>query len=183
MSTTLLDLAQPCTQERFGQLVGIGQPAVSALLDDDTLQRGDTVAAWLLDYCKNLREQAAGRGMDGELAFQRARLARVTSEEREDKLAVLRKNYGPASAVKDAIAATSKIAREKLEALPLALHKRHPELTPEALKLIRDEISFACDMAAHAALQAIKDLDAEIDDAQDSNEQEDEITSQSLNGD
>lgn len=157
MSNTLLDLAQPCTQERFGQLVGIGQPAVSALLDDDTLQRGDTVAAWLLDYCKNLREQAAGRGMDGELAFQRAELARVSRERNEIKLAVERREYAAVALLEQVLATVGRSIAGALEPLHVTLHKRHPDLSPEVLKLVQTEVARACDLAVSASLAVLED--------------------------
>lgn len=163
MSHTLLDLAQPCTQERFGQLVGIGQPAVSALLDDDTLQRGDTVAAWLLDYCKNLREQAAGRGMDGELAFQRAELARVSRERNEIKLAVERREFAAVALLEQVLATVGRSIAGALEPLHVTLHKRHPELSAEVLKLVQTEVARACDLAVSMSLAVLEDA-AEGDD-------------------
>lgn len=163
MSHTLLDLAQPCTQERFGQLVGIGQPAVSALLDDDTLQRGDTVAAWLLDYCKNLREQAAGRGMDGELAFQRAELARVSRERNEIKLAVERREFAAVALLEQVLATVGRSIAGALEPLHVTLHKRHPELSAEVLKLVQTEVARACDLAVSMSLAVLEDT-AEGDD-------------------
>ena len=162
MSHMLLDLAQPCTQERFGQLVGIGQPAVSALLDDDTLQRGDTVAAWLLDYCKNLREQAAGRGMDGELAFQRAELARVSRERNEIKLAVERREFAAVALLEQVLATVGRSIAGALEPLHVTLHKRHPELSAEVLKLVQTEVARACDLAVSMSLEVLED-DAEGD--------------------
>ena len=164
MSHTLLDLAQACTQERFGQLVGIGQPAVSALLDDDTLQRGDTVAAWLLDYCKNLREQAAGRGMDGELAFQRAELARVSRERNEIKLAVERREFAAVALLEQVLATVGRSIAGALEPLHVTLHKRHPELSAEVLKLVQTEVARACDLAVSMSLAVLEDA-AEGDDA------------------
>jgi hypothetical protein len=68
-------LQQPMTQEQFGDLVGISQQAVSELLGRAILQGGQPAATWLRAYTKHLREQAAGRGADGELARERARLA------------------------------------------------------------------------------------------------------------
>ncbi|KQU64576.1 hypothetical protein ASC98_27655 [Rhizobacter sp. Root1238] len=68
------------TQEQFGDLVGISQQAVSELLGRAILQAGQPAATWLRAYTKHLREQAAGRGADGELARERARLAREQAD-------------------------------------------------------------------------------------------------------
>lgn len=162
MSHTLLDLAQPCTQERFGQLVGVTRQAIGALLDDDTLQRGETVAAWLLDYCKNLREQAAGRGMDGELAFQRAELARVSRERNEIKLAVERREFAAVALLEQVLSTVGRSIAGALEPLHVTLHKRHPELSAEVLKLVQTEVSRACDLAVSMSLEVLED-DAEGD--------------------
>ncbi|WP_157598306.1 MULTISPECIES: hypothetical protein [unclassified Rhizobacter] len=73
-------LQHPMTQEQFGDLVGISQQAVSELLGRAILQAGQPAATWLRAYTKHLREQAAGRGADGELARERARLAREQAD-------------------------------------------------------------------------------------------------------
>lgn len=159
MSHTLLDLAQPCTQERFGQLVGVTRQAIGALLDDDTLQRGDTVAAWLLDYCKNLREQAAGRGMDGELAFQRAEESRIRRERNQIKLAVEREEYAEVALLKLVLATVGRRISGALEPLHVTLHKRHPDLSPEILKLVQTEVVRACDLAVSASLAVLPVLE------------------------
>jgi hypothetical protein len=79
---TTIDLSIRVTQEDFGALVGISQPAVSGLLANGVIQKEGTAAQWLLAYCSRLREQAAGRlGADGgalDLVQERAALALAT---------------------------------------------------------------------------------------------------------
>ena len=51
----MTDLNSTCTQAQFGDLVGIGQPAVSDLLARGVIQPGNTAGQWLLDYTSHLR--------------------------------------------------------------------------------------------------------------------------------
>lgn len=51
----LAALDQPCTQEEFGLLVGISQPAVSNLVARGVLRPGQTAQHWLDRYVSHLR--------------------------------------------------------------------------------------------------------------------------------
>src|SRR5690606_21772953 len=75
----------PVTQSQFAKIVGVSQPLVFKLLDRGTLQPGDTMGEWLLAYCASLREVAAGRGGDEQVAMAeaRARQARFDADLRE----------------------------------------------------------------------------------------------------
>ena len=156
-----MNLDTTCTQAQFGELVGISQQAVSDLLTREVIQPGAPAGAWLIDYCANLREQAAGRGADGELAFQRSELARVTRERAQIKLATERKEYAPVSVVEQLLATVGRTIAGSLEALPGTLHKRCPALTPEDLKIVQIEVSKACDLAAAASLATLDAAEAE----------------------
>ncbi len=147
-----MNLDATCTQAQFGELVGISQPAVSDLLARSVIQPGAPAGVWLLDYCAHLREQAAGRGADGELAFQRSELARVSRERAEIKLALERKEYAPVALIEQVLATVGRSIAGSLEALPGSLHKRRPALTPEDLKIVQIEVSKACDLAVTASL-------------------------------
>lgn len=67
----------PITQKEFGALVGVSQAAVSDMVGRNVITPGASAGQWLLEYCKHLREIAAGRASNGEhdLATERARLA------------------------------------------------------------------------------------------------------------
>jgi len=149
------------TQAQFGELVGIGQPAVSGLLERGVIQTGQTAGQWLIDYCAHLREQAAGRGADGELAFQRSELARVSRERAEIKLALERKEFAPVSLLAQVLATVGRSIAGVLEPLHVNLHKLCPALTPEDLKLIQLEVSKACDLAVGASLAVLDVADDE----------------------
>lgn len=65
------DLDQPATQDQFGQLVGISQQAVSALVGRGVLTEGASFRAWLLEYTGNLRAKASGNLRDKRLVAAR----------------------------------------------------------------------------------------------------------------
>lgn len=156
------DLDQPCTQAQFGELIGVSQPAVSDMIAREVLTPGDSARRWLLAYCAHMREQAAGRGADGELAFQRSELARVSRERAEIKLALERRQYAPVAVIEQVLATVGRSIVGVLEPLHVNLHRQCPALTPEDLKLIQAEISRACDIAATASL-AVLDAEDEAD--------------------
>ena len=154
MSNTI-DLTRIMTQTEFGELVGISQPAVSDLLQRDVIKPGQACGEWLGTYISHLREQAAGRGMDGELAFQRSELARVSRERAEIKLALERREYAPVQLLEQVLATVGRSVVGVLEPLHVNLHRLCPHLTPEDLKLIQLEVSKACDIAAGASLAVL----------------------------
>lgn len=148
----MTDLQQPCTQAAFGELIGVSQPAVSEMVTREILTPGQTAHQWLLAYCAHMREQAAGRGADGELAFQRSELARVSRERAEIKLALERRQYAPVALIEQVLATVGRGIVGVLEPLHVNLHRQCPALTPEDLKVIQAEVSRACDLAASASL-------------------------------
>ena len=152
----MLNLHAPCTQAEFGGFVGISQPAVSDLLARGVIQPGHPAGRWHQDYLTHLREQAAGRGADGELAFQRSELARVSRERAEIKLALERKEYAPVALIEQVLATVGRSIAGVLEPLHVTLHKLCPALTPEDLKLIQQEVAKACDIAVSASLASLE---------------------------
>lgn len=162
-----MNLAATCTQAEFGELVGIGQPAVSDLLARGVVQPGDVAGTWLLDYTAHLREQAAGRGADGELAFQRSELARVSRERAEIKLALERKDFAPVALIEQVLATVGRSIAGVLEPLHVNLHKLCPALTPEDLKLIQLEVAKACDLAVNASLANLEVVEEGADLAEE----------------
>lgn len=162
-----MNLGSTCTQQEFGDLVGISQPAVSDLLSRGVIQPGNAAGQWLLDYTAHLREQAAGRGADGELAYQRSELARVSRERAEIKLALERKDFAPVALIEQVLATVGRSIAGVLEPLHVNLHKLCPALTPEDLKLIQLEVAKACDIAVSASLASLDAGDEGGDIAED----------------
>ena len=155
MRMTGIDMLSTCTQAEFGELVGIGQPVVSGLLERNVIAPGATAGQWLLAYTKHLREQAAGRGADGELAFQRSELARVSRERAEIKLALERREYAPVALIEQVLAQVGRSIAGVLEPMHVNLHRLCPNLTPEDLKMIQRELSRACDLAVAESLDML----------------------------
>ena len=150
-----MNLETTCTQAQFGELVGISQPAVSDLLTREVIQPGAPAGAWLIDYCAHLREQAAGRGADGELAAARTAVAKEQQIKlaRQNKIAA--REYAHVSVLEIVLSTVGRTIAGPLEALPGTLHKRCPALTPEDLKIVQVEVSKACDLAVAASLATL----------------------------
>jgi terminase small subunit / prophage DNA-packing protein len=157
----MIDVHSPCTQAQFGELVNISQQKVSQLLADGTIKAGDSLGVWLIDYVGNLREQAAGRGADGELAFQRSEFARVSRERAEIKLALERREYAPVSLLTVALATVGRQLASGLESLPAELHKLAPDLTPEATTHMERKISRMCDDLCNLGASLFDDTEGE----------------------
>lgn len=160
-----IDLTTTCTQAEFGVLVGIGQSAVSDLLSRSVLDAGQPVGVWLLAYTSHLREQAAGRGADGELAANRAKESFTRNQLLESKLAERRKEVAPVAIIEQILAHIGSQIRSHLESLPSTLKMRCPQLDAEAIKLIETEIFNSCNLAANASMTSLDLMTAEDGDA------------------
>jgi len=152
------------TQAEFGNLVGISQPAVSDLMARKVLTPEQTAHQWLLAYCAQLREVAAGRGADGELAFQRSELARVARERNEIQLAKDRREFAAVSVIELVCAHIGRSVAGLLEPLPAEIHKLCPALTPDDVRRIQRTVSKACDVAVNATLSEFDDPDSDPSD-------------------
>lgn len=149
-----LDLDFAITQEKFGDLVGISQQAVSDLLLRGVLQRGHSAGEWLHAYCANLREQAAGRASTGDLDLvqERARLAKEQADKVAMANAQARKELAPVAALEYALATMGRQVAAILEALPIQIKRTSKTLSSDDYRLLVDEITKARNVAAHAEL-------------------------------
>lgn len=135
------------TQEEFGQMVGISQPAVSALMADGTLDREGTAGVWLRRYCHRLREQAAGRlgaesgGLD--LVQERAALAREQRIAQALKNDIARGEYAPVGLLADVLGMASSAVVDRFDQLEGALKKACPDLPDEARTTVLQVIASA----------------------------------------
>jgi phage terminase Nu1 subunit (DNA packaging protein) len=140
-------LDQPCRQADFGELVGIGQPAVSEMVSRGLLENGAPLRQWLLAYCGRLREQAAGRlgseagGLD--LAQERAALAREQRIGIALKNAVLRGEYASIAMLGEVLATASQAVAERFDHLPGQVRKACPDLPPAAVDQVMAIIAAA----------------------------------------
>lgn len=161
-STSAVDLGVVLSQEAFGLLVGISQPAVSDLMSRGVIEAGQPAGAWLLAYTAHLREQAAGRGADGELASERARLAREQADAVAMKNAQARRELAPVGIIEEVLAHAARQIATVLEGIQPQLRRRFPDLTGEQLKLIAGELARARQLAAGVSLSM---LDSQRDDS------------------
>ena len=118
----MIDLDSPVTQAQFGEIVGVTQQAVSDFIKVAALGPGVPLGVMLQAYCGRLREQAAGRGSDGELDLvqERAWLAREQRIAQALKNATTRKEFAPIGRLSEVLAAASGSVAAKLDALPAA---------------------------------------------------------------
>jgi phage terminase Nu1 subunit (DNA packaging protein) len=156
-----MSFSATCTQAEFGALVGISQLAVSEHLASGVLIPGHTAAAWLIDYTEYLREQAATRGADGELAYQRSELARVSRERAEIKLSHERKEFTSVHLIEQVIAYIASQIRDHLPALPVQFKMRCPNLTGDDLKIVETIVAQTHNLAASMSLASLGAMDDE----------------------
>lgn len=130
-------LDAPVTQEQFGIIVGISQPAVSALVASGTLAQGQTLGEWIAAYCRRLRDQAAGRDADGSLAKERAALSRSQRLGQDIRNAKEMGEWGPIGLLGDVLALASAAVTDRFDSLEGAIRKACPDLPGEA----RDAVS------------------------------------------
>jgi phage terminase Nu1 subunit (DNA packaging protein) len=161
-----MDLQEPCTQKDFAQLVGITQPAISDLLTRGVIAKGQSAATWLLAYTRHLREAAAGRGADGELAANRAAESATRNELLQIKLKRARGEYVEVAALEQVLATIGAQIASRLEPLPARIKTLVPELSNERLKQIEGEITEARNLAASTSLAVLEadDPTGDIDD-------------------
>lgn len=164
----MFDLMQQVSQSTFGDLVGISQQAVSDLLSRGIIAQGDSSGVWLLAYCANLREVAAGRqaGEGFDLPTERARLAREQADKIAMQNAQTRRELAPAYLIEEVLAKAGSKVAGILEAIPGQVKRRLPNLPASEIEAIQLEIAKARNIAASITLDDLAVSDDEIDDAE-----------------
>jgi len=159
----IVDLDAKGTQAKFAQLVGITQPAVSGLIARGVLVANDNIGNWLLSYCGNLRETAAGRlgTSDLDLTEERARLAAAQADKLELELAVTRAELAPVATIESVLVRAGGKVGAILDAVPQTLKRRLPHLTSSDLEQIQTEIAKARNAVAGLSLEDIEEDDSE----------------------
>lgn len=149
-------------QNDIAEHLDMSQQAVSTLLehlgiDLKTAELSDVRVA----YIRRLREAAAGRGGEGavgELAAERARLAREQADKIAMQNAVTRGELAPVALLEEVLTkAASKVAGA-LDAIPGMIRRRVPLLTADDIDLIAGEVAKARNTVAAMSL-------ADLDDA------------------
>jgi phage terminase Nu1 subunit (DNA packaging protein) len=162
----VIDPKGKMTQKDFGLLVGISQPAVSGLISRGVLGADDCAADWLINYCDNLRMQAAGRDGDssGALTAERARLARAQAEKIEMQNAVQRGQLAPVSILEQVLATTGTKAQRILATIKGELRRRFPAMSATDMQAVDTIIGKALGQIASMSLSVADDDDAGIAD-------------------
>lgn len=158
-------LSQPVSQERFGELVGITQQAVSDLAGRGVLQPGQNAHTWLLAYTKHLREQAAGRSADGELANQRARLAREQADRVAMENAQARRELAPVALLELVLGKLAGDVASVLNGVVPRIRRQAPDLPAHVVRLIEAELVKVRELAAAVSLHDAEDRDDEEEPA------------------
>ncbi len=117
-------------------MVGVSQPAISAMVTDGKLLGSGTLGEVLQAYCQRLRLQAAGRmgeevgGLD--LVQERAALAREQRIGQAIKNGVARREFGPVGLLADVLGTASSAVVDRFDHLEGVLAKSCPDLPDEA---------------------------------------------------
>ena len=141
------------TQAEFGDLVGITQQAVSDLQRRGVLKSNVTGKAWLLAYCEQLRQEAAGRA--GKLAEARAALDNERREEIAMRNAIKRAEYAPVALIEQVLARVGRQVAGVLDGLVPSIRLRWPDVTSDQLQIIEGEVARARNTAAQISLQQV----------------------------
>lgn len=159
-------LGAPVTQEAFGALVGITQQAVSDLMARGVIAAGQPASAWLTAYCAHLREVAAGRDPDGQLAGERTRLAR----EQADRIALANARYrgenAPIALLEEILANVARQVATQLDAVMPQIRRRFPYLTGEPVRYIEEQLHAARTAASNATF-SVADLEVDSEDLEE----------------
>lgn len=166
----MVTLDSQLTQAEFGELVGISQQAVSALVQAGVLEPGAAGGDWLRAYCERLREQAAGRmGADGglDLVQERAALARSQRIAQDLKNAVARGEYAPIGLLTDVLALASSSVVDRFDQLDGAVRKACPDLPETARAAVQGVIAAARNEWIRSTAQLVDERLAQMDDQSD----------------
>ena len=144
----VVDLSGAFSQTLLAAMVGITQPAVSAMVADGRLQvEGLSLGDVLQAYCQRLRLQAAGRLGDDvgglDLVQERAALAREQREGQAIKNAVARKEYAPVGLLADVLGMAASAVVDRFDQLEGAMRKACPDLPDEAKTTVQQVIAAA----------------------------------------
>lgn len=143
----VVDLSASFSQTALAEMVGVTQPAISAMVTEGKLPAAGTLGEVLQAYCQRLRLQAAGRMGDEvgglDLVQERAALAREQREGQAIKNAVARREYAPVGLLSDVLGMASSAVVDRFDQLEGAMRKACPDLPDEAKTTVQQVIAAA----------------------------------------
>ena len=166
----LIDTEAKATQALIGQLVGVSQQAISAMVNAGKLPADATIGEMLIAYCDRIREQAAGRkGENGELDLvqERAALAKAQRENQELKNAVARGEYAPIGLLADVLGKASSAVVDRFDQLPGRLAKACPDLPDAARTAVIEVVTSARNEWVRSTASLIDEVIDEMPDDED----------------
>jgi len=157
----VVDLSAQFKQAEFGALVGVSQPAVSDMLARGVLSTGANGGVWLLEYCRHLREMAAGRAASGDLdlATERARLAKEQADKVAMQNAISRNELAPVYLLEEVLAKAGARAAKILDTIPGTIKRREPGLSADTMMAISRDVAKVRNMAAAVTLDDLREED------------------------
>jgi phage terminase Nu1 subunit (DNA packaging protein) len=141
------EMAKPANQRKFARRVGVSQPDISKLVTRGVLTRGATEKVWLLEYTANLREVAAQHKSEEGIDRVReaALLDRRKREELEIKLAQLRRELWPTSAIAVVLHQHNTNEKNRWLSLPATFKAICPHISPRDIDrldgLVRENLT------------------------------------------
>lgn len=152
------------SQQDIASHLDMSQQAASSLLEQLGVDwKTADLSEIRVAYIRRLREAAAGRGGEGavgELATERARLAREQADKIAMQNAVTRGELAPVALIEEVLTkAASKVAGV-LDAIPGMIRRRVPLLTADDIDLIAGEVAKARNTVAAMSLSDLDDAPA-----------------------
>lgn len=164
----LLDLSATLRQEDFAELVGVSQQSISRWVGKGVLEPNGSALEWLQAYTARLREESAGRDEDGDLARERAALARAQGRGQEIRNARELGQFAPRALLEDVLRLVSEAVAERMVDLPARVFEACPGL-PDAARAVIERTAAAARaewLRSTASLSEI-DLDAIAGDGEE----------------
>ena len=142
----LIDLSKGCTQSELAAVVGVTQPAISAMMTEGKMPATGTLGELVQAYCQRLRDQASGRLGEGgglDLVQERAALARSQRISQDMKNDIARGEYAPIGLLSDVLGMASSAVVDRFDQLEGALRKACPTLPDDAKATVMQVIASA----------------------------------------
>lgn len=168
----VVDLSVPFSQTALAGLVGVTQPAISAMVSEGKISADGTLGEVLRAYCQRLRDQAAGRLGDGtlDLVQERAALAREQRIAQALKNAIARGEYAPIGTLADVLGMAASAVVDRMEQVDGQLRKACPDLPEDARTTVLAVLASARNEWIRATTKLVADhaetmSDDELDEA------------------